>query len=149
MDTNSEPLAAQILWIIQRLTFHERKRVFPHGDLRLYPAEAHLMLLIDDEPDINATGMAERLRVTKGAISQTLSRLEKKGVINKRKDPYQKNELTASFTPLGEAALEQYRELRALLRNQYVQYFNTLSQSEREVIGQFLSHMEGILDRMS
>jgi DNA-binding MarR family transcriptional regulator len=105
------------------------------------------MLLIDDEPDVNATGMAERLRVTKGAISQTLSRLERKGVIHKTRDPYQKNELTAYFTPLGEEALEQYRDLRVSLRNQYVQYFTTLSQSEREVIGRFLSHMERILDR--
>lgn len=149
MDADSETLATQMLWIIKRLTFHEKKKVLPYRDLKLYPSEIHLVLLIDDEPGINATQMAERLRVTKGAISQTLSRLEKKGVIHKTKDPYHKNELTASFTALGQEALEQYRKLRASLRNQYVRYFSTLSESEREVIGRFLSHVEVILDRMS
>ena len=88
------------------------------------------MLLVDEEQTINATKMAERLGVTKGAISQTLSRLEKKGVLHKIKDPYHKNELTASFTPLGQEALEQYRELRASFQKQYADYFSTLSESE-------------------
>jgi DNA-binding MarR family transcriptional regulator len=146
MDMDSETLAAQVLQIINRLTFHERKQVFPHGDLKLYPSEIHLMLLIDDEPNANATEMAERLGVTKGAISQTLSRLEKKGVIQKTKDAYHKNELTASFTPLGQEALGQYRELRTSLQAHYVRYFSALSPDDRAVIGRFLSHMEAILD---
>jgi DNA-binding MarR family transcriptional regulator len=147
MDTNSEALATQMLWIIKRLTFLERNSVFPHGDLKLYPSEIHLMLLIDDEQASNVTEMANKLGVTKGAISQTLSRLVKKGVLEKTKDPYNKNELTATFTALGQEALEQYRALRTSFRNQYVHYFFTLSESEREVIGRFLSQMEAILDR--
>lgn len=148
MDTDSETLATQMLWIINRFTFHEKKSVLPYGDLKLYPAEIHLMLLIDDEPGINATEMATRLGVTKGAISQTLSRLEKKGAIHKTRDPYHKNELTASFTTLGQEALEQYRELRRSVRDQYVRYFVTLPDSDREVIGRFLSHVAAMLDRM-
>ena len=102
MSTNSETLARQMLWIIKKLTFLEKNSVFSHGDLKLYPSEIHLMLLIGDEQERNATIMAEKLGVTKGAISQTLSRLEKKGVLEKTKDPYNKNELTATFTPLGQ-----------------------------------------------
>lgn len=148
MDTNSQALATQMLWIIKRLTFLEKNSVFPYRDLKLYPSEIHLMLLIDDVQASNATEMAEKLGVTKGAISQTLSRLVRKGVLEKTKDPYNKNELTATFTPLGQEVLEQYQELRASLRHQYVHYFSTLSESEREVIGRFLSQVEAILDSM-
>ncbi len=148
MDTNSQALATQMLWLIKRLTFLEKNSVFPHGDLKLYPSEIHLMLLIDDVQASNATEMAEKLGVTKGAISQTLSRLVRKGVLEKTKDPFNKNELTATFTPLGQEMLERYRELRGAFRNQYVHYFSTLSESEREVIGRFLSQVEAILDSM-
>jgi DNA-binding MarR family transcriptional regulator len=46
------------------------------------------------------------LQLTKGAVSQTISRLCKKGVLQKTKDPFQKNELTLCLTPLGQKALE-------------------------------------------
>ena len=148
MDTSSEMLATQFLWILKRLIFLEKNSFFPYRDLKLYPSEIYLMLLIDEEQAINATKMAERLGVTKGAISQTLSRLEKKGVLHKTKDPYHKNELTASFTPLGQEALKHYRELQVSVLKQYVEYFSTLSTSEREVIRRFLSQMETILNKM-
>ena len=48
---------------------------------KLYPSEIHLLLLIDAQSQLNATGLAERLGLTKGAVSQTLTRLEKKGVL--------------------------------------------------------------------
>ena len=148
MNPNSEALATQILLIINKLTFLEKKNIFPYGPLKLYPSEIHLMLLIDDEQESNATIMAEKLGVTKGAISQTLARLEKKGILEKNRDPYNKNELTATFTPLGQEALEQYREVRMTFRNQFVHYLSALSENERAVIGQFLSQMELILTGM-
>ncbi len=148
MNTHSETLATQLLLIIQKLTFLEKNRVFSHGHLNLYPSEIHLMLLIDDEQERNATIMAEKLGVTKGAISQTLSRLEKKGILEKTKDPYNKNELTVTFTPLGQDALVKYRAVQKSFRNQFVHYFSSLSESEREVIGRFLSQLEVILAGM-
>jgi DNA-binding MarR family transcriptional regulator len=58
----------------------------------------HLILVMSEQPT-NATQMAQALHVTKGAVSQTISRLKKKGIIKKDKDPYLKNELTLMFTP--------------------------------------------------
>lgn len=148
MDSHSESLARQWLWIINKLTFLEKNSVFPLGDLRLYPSEIHLLLLIDDGLASSVTEMANKLGVTKGAISQTLSRLARKGVIEKTKDPYNKNELTVTFTALGQEALEQYWELRASVHRHHAGYFSTLSESEREVIGRFLLQVEAMLDRV-
>ena len=148
MNTNSETLATQILLIIQKLTFLEKTRVVTHGHLKLYPSEIHLMLLIADEQESNATLMAEKLGVTKGAISQTLSRLEKKGILEKTKDPYNKNELTVTFTPIGQEALETFRDGQVAFRSHFVHYFSSISENECEVIGRFLSHIEVILNSM-
>lgn len=148
MNLTSETLATQILLIIQKLTFLEKKRIVTHGHLKLYPSEIHLMLLIADEQESNATIMAEKLGVTKGAISQTLSRLEKKGILKKTKDPYNKNELTVTFTPIGQKTLEKFRDVQMVFRNQFVHYFSSTPENERKVIGRFLSHIEVILTNM-
>ena len=96
--------------------------------------------------DINASKMAARLGVTKGAVSQTLARLEKKGILNKIKDPQNKNELTVHFTPLGKNVLEEQRKLRATFYEQYAKYFSNISEKEEVIIMGFLKKMEGFLD---
>ena len=56
------------------------------------------MIAISESRATNATKIADELGVTKGAVSQTLTRLEKKGVLVKTKDASNKNELSLQFT---------------------------------------------------
>jgi DNA-binding MarR family transcriptional regulator len=148
MDLQNEPIVAQIFKLTNRLIIFEKKNIFQFKNVKLYPSEIHLILLIHQEQDTNATIMAEKLGVTKGAISQTLSRLEKKGMLRKIKDPYNKNELTVEFTPLGQQAIQQYLQLMASVHLRYDQYLSTLTDSEREVIKRFLAHLMTILDEI-
>jgi len=86
--------------------------------------------------------MAARLGVTKGAVSQTLARLEKKGILNKTKDPQNKNELTVHFTQLGKDVLKEQIELRKTFHEQYAKYFSNISEKEKAIIMGFLKKME-------
>ena len=147
--SSNEALAAHIMRIINKLIFLEKKSIFEFQGLRLYPSEIHLMGVITADQAINATAMARALGVTKGAVSQTLTRLEKKGILYKTKDPYNKNELTAHFTKLGEAAMESHQKMRSGLQKEYEQYLAALPEGEKEVIKQFLSHVEQFVDRLS
>jgi DNA-binding MarR family transcriptional regulator len=141
---NPEPtqLAAQIRRVINRLIFLEKRSVLRHGGLRLHPSEIHLMQIISEYPDLNAGEMAQRLGVSNGAVSQTLSRLEKKGVIHKHKDPSLKNRVTASFTASGKEAMERFEVEQASSRELFSNYLAGLSKSEREIIGSFLARIE-------
>ena len=138
-------LPERITRFINRLIFLEKKSVFAHEGLRLYPSELHLMQVISDGQSVNATSMAERLGVTKGAVSQTISRLEKKGIVTKTKDPMSKNELTVRFTATGHAAMEAFSGLRAENRKQHALYLAGLSEKERETVTKFLEAMERLL----
>ena len=146
MGTNNISLAEQILRIGNKLIFLEKKSIIKHGDLKLYPSEIHLIDVIAKGQDINASKMAARLGVTKGAVSQTLARLEKKGVLNKIKDPQKKNELTVHFTPLGKNVLEEQRKLRTTFHEQYAKYFSNISEKEEVIIMGFLRKMENFFD---
>ena len=143
---NNISLAEQILRISNKLIFLEKKSIIKHGDLKLYPSEIHLIDVIAKGQDINASKMAVRLGVTKGAVSQTLARLEKKGILYKTKDPHNRNELTVHFTQLGKKILEEQRKLRTKFHEQYAKYFSNIPEEEEVIIMGFLKKMGDLFD---
>jgi DNA-binding MarR family transcriptional regulator len=145
MDTSVNLLADRLRRIINRLIFLEKRSVVQLGGLRLHPSEIHLMQVIQEEPDLNAGEMAHKLGVTNGAVSQTLARLVRKGVVAKSKDSNRKNRVTASCTPTGETALRRFQEERATSLHALASYLDGLSEADRAVIQGFLMHMEEFL----
>ncbi len=139
-------LAGRIRRVANSLIFLEKRSVFQHEGLRLHPSEIHLMQVIKECPDLNASEMAQRLGVTNGAVSQTLARLERKGVIKKAKDPSLKNRVTATFTDTGRTAIQSFEGQRASSVELFSTYLAGLSETEREVIGGFLSRVEQFLE---
>jgi DNA-binding MarR family transcriptional regulator len=134
--------------IFNQILFLERKNLLKSGDITLYPSEIHLLLVVNRDQPSNATKMAESLGITKGAVSQTLTRLVKKGILIKNKDPYNKNELTVSLTLAGKKAYDQYEKKCLSLFNQFENCFSNFSASEREIIYRFLLSLESVLDQM-
>lgn len=137
----------QPLWdsLVNRMVFLEKRHVFRHGELRLHPSELHLLLAVQAEPEANATRLAALLGVTKGAVSQVLKRLEAKGMVHKRVDPVQKNEVTASFTAPGRQALEAFLAEREGSRRRFTQYLDSLPDSEQAVLRRFLAEVASYL----
>ena len=145
MNPESIKLTGQIRRVINHLIFLEKRSVLRLGKLRLHPSEIHLMQVISEYPDASAGEMAQRLGVSNGAISQTLARLEKKGVIHKHKDPSLKNRVTASFTASGKEAMERFEAEQASARETFSNYLAGLSKTERQVIESFLSRIENLV----
>jgi len=146
MENQNKLLANQILRISNKLIFIEKKGILQHGNLKLYPSEIHLMAVIDAEKDMNASEMANRLGVTKGAVSQTLSRLDEKGIIHKTKDVMNKNKLTVRFTPLGKTVFKKHLKKRASIQEQFSRYLSALTHREKEIIRRFLTNLENFFD---
>jgi DNA-binding MarR family transcriptional regulator len=129
---------------LNRLIFIEKSSAFEFEGIKLYPSEIHLMLETKGENAVNATRIAERLGVTKSAISQTISRLEKKGIVYKEKDAYNKNELAISLTPLGKKAFDKYEALQVVLFQKLFNYLSALTENERELLDGILSQIESM-----
>lgn len=148
MTIKHKQLIGKIFDFINQILFIEKKTIFQEEGIKLFPSEIHLILFIHKEEDTNATRMAGRLGITKGAVSQNLSRLEKKGILSKIKDPYNKNELTIEFTAFGKKVLDHYLSMTAELHRQYDEYLSTLSENERDVISGFLTQAHKIMDKL-
>lgn len=142
----TEEVLGQLRRVVNQLLFLKRKRVFSYEDVDFYPSEVHLMLVIRNRVATNATRIAGELGVTKGAVSQSLSRLEKKGVLTKSRDAENKNELTLAFTPFGKRALEHYRERTKGVYDGARTLLDAFTPEERRVIEAFLEEVEKGLD---
>lgn len=148
MPPQPKEMAGKIRRVINRFIFLEKRTIFRQGELRLYPSEIHLMQAIHEEPELNAGEMAQRLGLSNGAVSQTLARLEKKGVLRKSKDPALKNKLTATFTRSGKAAIRGFTEEQAAAIEMFSAYLAGLSGRERKIVDGFLSHLEAFSKRL-
>jgi DNA-binding MarR family transcriptional regulator len=148
MKTSADIIKNQIIQVINKIIFSEKKKVMKFKGISLYPSEIHLLLVIKNDIDSNATKIARQLGLTKGAISQTLSRLEKKGIIFKSKDPYNKNELNLSLTDFGKEAYELCQSAKMAFIEAHDELLSKLNSKEKEVVLNFLLHMEKAIDKL-
>lgn len=142
MKTLNEEISGHIMQVLNKTVFTEKKKILKFSGISLFPSEIHLLLVIKNDISTNATEIAKQLHLTKGAVSQTLTRLEKKGVIAKTKDPYNKNELTVSITDFGKQAYELCQSGLKAFNKAHDDYLAGLNAGDKEVILNFLKHME-------
>ncbi|MCG8509254.1 MAG: MarR family transcriptional regulator [Rhodospirillales bacterium] len=124
----------------------EKEFVFEHEGIRLHASEIHLMDAVAGTPGINPTAIAERLNITKGAVSQTLARLEKKNIIRRDVDPTNNAALNVTLTPFGDDALTAFRRKFDAQWSAFSDYVDGLCHQEYQVVLRFLSSLKGFLN---
>ena len=77
----------------------------------LYHSERHLIDQIGDHPEMNITELARYLGVTKGAISQTVKKLEDKGVVTRYKGVENEKEVFLEFSDIGRKVYKKHKEV--------------------------------------
>ena len=81
--------------------------------------------------------MARRFGISKGAVSQTFSRLAAKGVIVTENHRAYKSAATVALTPLGRELHARIRAMRSRLSEELEQHLAEYSAAELRVIGRF------------
>lgn len=89
----------------------------------LYRSETHTLQAIGRDPTINVTRLAEVLRVTKGAVSQTLAKLVKKKLVRKRTAPASGREVVLELTALGWKGFHAHERFHAEAFGAVREYF--------------------------
>ncbi len=142
--SQDKKLVAQILDSIAILNSLDKKRVIIHEGPKLHPSEIQLLMFLYHVQATNITAIADKMDLTKGAISQTLSRLQKKGIISKEMFPEKKNELQVQFTEQGSLLMGLLNKGKVSLERKYLRYIKTLSAKEKQIIAEFLEKMLSI-----
>jgi len=76
----------------------------------LYHSERHLLDQIGDYPEKNITELAQFQGITKGAISQTVKKLENKGLVTRYKGVRNDKEVFLELSELGKTIYKKHKE---------------------------------------
>jgi DNA-binding MarR family transcriptional regulator len=97
-----QTLIDQFLNILHLYSVISRKpKDYGTGDL-LYFTETHTITVVGDSRKINMTRLAEKMGVTKGAISQTVRKLVSKGLIIKSNPENNRKEINLKLSVNGQ-----------------------------------------------
>lgn len=107
---------------------HTPSRDFGTG-IPIYRKEIHTLQAIGRHPQINITALAEYMGVTKGAVSQTVAKLIKKGMVQKQYAKGSKKEVILELTDLGWVGYHNHEkfhmEMLDIARECYGEQLNT------------------------
>ncbi len=82
-------------------SYLEKPRRYAEAD-DLYMREVHFVVAVGPGRSPSMSEMAQQLNVTQGAVTQMVTRLEKKGYLSRAKDARDKRVTTVTLTPKGE-----------------------------------------------
>jgi DNA-binding MarR family transcriptional regulator len=77
----------------------------------LFHSERHMLDIMGDNPGMNMTEFAAAAGVTKGAISQLVIKLEKKGVVKRYKRSGNDKEVMISLTDAGKEIYKKHKKI--------------------------------------
>ena len=144
--SNRTKLSYIFLRVITKLSALDHKSRYYGTDQSLHHAEIHMIKSIRENEGIHVTGLADLLGVTKGAVSQILQKLSRKGMIVKDHDAHNRSKFVLRLTQKGETA---YQNHEALHREFDAFFYTTLenaSDGETAFLFDFLNAMDQKID---
>ncbi|TAL39315.1 MAG: MarR family transcriptional regulator [Spirochaetes bacterium] len=115
---------------------------FGTGEL-LCMGEIHMIEAIGSKPGANVTAVAQGLGVTKGAVSQMVSRLAKKGYVRGETMRGGGNEVSLGLTAKGKTVYAGHAKYHAVM---YASVFKGMTDEELAVLDKVLGKTEFQLD---
>jgi DNA-binding MarR family transcriptional regulator len=116
-------------------------------DQDLYRAEVQLIEVLGRSDRLSVTDIAEILGITKGAVSQTLKKLEKKGLVTKNSDPLNQSRLLVDLTAKGKVAYYAHEHWHETMDGGFRDYFMSLPEAKLRFLDEFLLRLEVFLKK--
>lgn len=113
----------------------------------LHPSEIHTIEVIGNNSGINVTELAEKQGVTKGAVSQIISRLEKKKLIIKMKEIDNDRKICLKLSDIGWKAYQGHLDFHAQIHYPLVEMIEKANHDELDFMVKFFSVLEEFCDK--
>ena len=132
--------------IVKAFELEKIPRDFGTGDL-LYHSEIHTVHAIGSNPGMNITQLAAMLGVTKGAISQVVSKLSQKGLVDRYKEPKNKKQVLLALTPKGQNAYAGHIEYHKKIGDAFFTEVGAMTDEQLAFLNLFFGKFETFIDR--
>lgn len=117
-----------------------------NGDL-LYPSEMHTIEALGSNKGKTVTLLCEAFGITKGAVSQTISKLVSKGYVKKSRNADYPKEVDLSLTPNGEAVFEKHRRFHELMDKELGDFLSAYPPEKINELQQIFTLMSSYVEK--
>ena len=148
LQKNLTELLRKLDHVVARLAAIQQTPRSYGTDVQIHSTEIHTIQAVGENEDLSLTQLARHMRVTKGAVSQTIAKLAEKGLVAKRPAPGNAREIRVELTDSGRTAHRNHEafDRRILAAIEAHCGFETPEKLKRylDVLGDF----EAILQRL-
>jgi DNA-binding MarR family transcriptional regulator len=113
----------------------------------LYRTEIHTIRAIGENPRINVTSLAEHMGVTKGAVSQTVNKLVRKGLARKTGAADNAREVLLELTDAGWTGFHNHERFHSQMFDTAREYYGDRLGPKLESFIAVMNDLNDILDR--
>ena len=113
---------------------------------KLYPSEIHTIQMIGNNSGINVTALAQKLGITKGGVSQMISKLKKRGLINKVRSMDNDKEILLILTSKGQEAFNGHEKFHYDMYMDFIKYMNDINQEQIDMFKKVLDKVDFYVD---
>ena len=135
-----------LIRILNKASAIERDPVDIGLGIPLYTSEVHLIDLVGRFPGETMTSYASRLGVTRGAISQTVKKLEEKGFLQRSPDENNKKNIRLLLTRMGEEAYSWHTAYHEMVQKNLASGLSGMEPGDQRVLESALRKLELVLD---
>lgn len=111
-------------------------------DTLLHHSEIHLLAFLEQHSDLHQAQAARILGLTRGAVSQTVKRLEQKGFLLKRKDPNNRRRMILCLTEKGHTACRNHEAAHRHYENLISSVLENADDAQLIFLRKFLASLE-------
>jgi DNA-binding MarR family transcriptional regulator len=112
----------------------------------LLPSELHILEAIGDGAAETVTGIADRLGITKGAVSQIVARLDARGYLIRRRNAHFGKEILTTLSDKGMTAYAGHGELHRRIDSKFQRRLAEAPVGELDAAARMLVILERHLD---
>ncbi len=139
---NAHEITRQLLDVVEQFNKYDKQSRTFGTDHELFVAEIHLIAFIGNSENCCISDIAKSMQVTKGAVSQMVKKLEKKGYLIKLVDSENKTRVLVHLTQKGRNAFEGHLRYHEELDVKIFNVLQTYNSQQRSTIYKFLSEVQ-------
>jgi DNA-binding MarR family transcriptional regulator len=139
-------LINQLIKITYKLNELEKIPIDFGTDELLYPSEIHTIDAVGDQFD-TVTAISNQFGITKGAVSQIIIKLNKKGYIQKIRNEAYSKEIILSLTEKGFKAYQTHKKLHEIMDKGLMELIDNYSDEWLQTFRDMLTQLEKQVDK--
>ncbi|SFE79511.1 MarR family transcriptional regulator [Alteribacillus iranensis] len=113
-------LFLESIYSIENISTYLQPRIPLLSELQLTIRQESIMLLYIRHEDMNLSGMAEKLGISKSAVSQAMRNLEKEDLLHRSINENNRREITLSLGENGKILKQQFEDFEDEILEKYI-----------------------------